>query len=211
MNLVMFGCSLTRVCGIPQYFTQQGFSVLDFSESAGSNRLQIQRYYDWIEHTPIDRDDVLIWQITGFERPWARLDRRQFLENPSRYIPADLSPQHHCHVENQHTVDLLSNADYTHARPEYVTLDQLLSFFRHLIPQHKLLIWAGHEGFVRNHQDRLIALATDHVYFCQEYFTNWCWQRRLPFQDQAHPAVESGQTFADLCLRPLVDKLAPIV
>ena len=46
MKLITLGCSLTQVCGIPEYLGKAiNLEVIDLSESAGSNMLQIKRLY----------------------------------------------------------------------------------------------------------------------------------------------------------------------
>jgi hypothetical protein len=199
----MFGCSLTKMCGIPDYFREKGLTVVDFSASAGSNQLQIQRYYDHVQQNVL-HNDVIIFQITSLRRPWARLDKTTFLDNRSLYVPK-LPKGHHCFVENDTTVDLLCNAVFDHVDPVMLSTNDLLTFLQTLGQNNRLLVWIGHQGFVDEHEKKILDfLHNQKILYCKHYFTEWCLKHKLPFWDSNHPTVESGRQFAEQCLWPMI-------
>lgn len=206
MQLMTFGCSLTQICGVTDFF-QTVFDLQDFSESAGSNQLQIQRYRDFAAANDISPDSIILYQITGLDRPWARLSRLMFHANPDYYVPK-LPQNHYCYVENHDTVDLLCNAKFDHVNPSMITCRDLLDFLGEVNQHHHLIVWFGHKGFVEsNYAEISKYLEQNHVVTCQEFFTQWCWDNQLPFLDDLHPAPESGQLYAQQCLLPLINQV----
>ena len=81
MKLITLGCSLTQVCGIPEYLGKAiNLEVIDLSESAGSNMLQIKRLHDSIAQNKVCKDDIAVWQITSDERAYESLPETRLNE-----------------------------------------------------------------------------------------------------------------------------------
>ena len=225
MKLITLGCSLTQVCGIPEYLGKAiNLEVIDLSESAGSNMLQIKRLHDSIAQNKVCKDDIAVWQITSDERAYESLPETRLNEvtllDKSKQIPLKsrngelFQPYHHVLsskniFNSKRRIDLLCNSkllNKTHSVEDDLqmfisTLVLAKNFFR------KLFVYFGWDDVMDDKYKTIFLNCIDYhdINFINQSFLDWAIENKKEMgDDEAHPSCKTGKEFAETFIQPLV-------
>ena len=234
MSLITLGCSITSLSGWKEKIASTlAVPLINLSQSAGSNTLQIQRLHEYIINNSLVDQDIIIWQITA-----PRFSQRLVATVENAMLAAEIqktqfggsevmvhySSKSINFFDDQRRIDILCNSPLIndHVRRDFNDADELESVLATLILLKKfhprLLVFLGwHDVINRDFKEKFFAqLTKNQIDFVADPLVDWVKRNNLPFDDSLHPKQESHESYALNVLLPQLDQLgwidrAPIV
>lgn len=188
---------------------------------AGSNNLQVRRIHSYIVNNQINKDDIIIWQITGQLRysfsvncddEWNRRlsdidvedeDARYYIDAPTNYFTGKIHK------------DVLSNHPLTKQASEYFdfnsSLEELISTIILLNNTYNILVIMGWEGALREDGEnyyKFNRLLTDNkVPHLDESYVSWAMRNNRAMAEDLHPTMTTSETYGRTVLIPELKRL----
>jgi len=197
------------------------FKLVNSAMFAGSNNLQVRRIHSYIVNNQINKDDIIIWQITGQLRfsfsvncddEWTRRlnDIEIEDENARYYIDAPIN-----YFSNNIHKDVLSNHPLIKPASEYFdfnqSMEELISTIILLNNTYKILVIIGWEGALTEASDNYDKfnnlLRNNNVPHLREAYLAWAIRCKQPLADDLHPTMEASKTYGETVLFPTLRKL----
>lgn len=219
-KLITLGCSLTHQEGLKERLSSlTDLELLNVSESAGSNGLQIYRLEKLIIDQIIDPDDIIIWQITSDTRVPCRimlsdaLEKQEIIDIQSEL---DKSDEYHYVMsetnlfDDHQRVDLLCNSPLVGKR----TLDHDVnqwnqSLLATMIMLRKmdvrLLVFLGWQDVFEDsvRETFLAMLESNDILHVKIPYVEYVRNNGNGFRDDGqHPSEESAAEFAEKIIFP---------
>ena len=73
-RLITLGCSLTYDIGMKERLAELlAYDLISHAQTAGSNGLQINKFHEYVLENDVDKQDLVLWQITSPTRNHVRL------------------------------------------------------------------------------------------------------------------------------------------
>lgn len=226
-KLITFGCSLSHPYGWKDLLAEDiGFDVHSSAMIASSNNLQVKRAHSLIVNDVIEDNDIIIWQVTGFERSSFSFAPEQswkdhldnFERNPDPLWAecpyyAD-SPVNY--FDGLTHIDVLSNHPAIKKSAWYYdptqALEELLSMLILLNRSYKVLVFVGWPGALQEHWNTFMQSLQKHqIPHMSKAMTDWILDSgfELDWEDPtgAHPTMESSEEYAKGALYPKLQEL----
>lgn len=207
-RLITLGCSLTHHAGWASTLQKRlDIPLINLSMSSGSNQLQQWRFQELVFKDNITDKDIVIWQITGSERRFAR--KRLFsLTNAQR-------EQHKLDIDidgtkilsknifdNYYRLDYLSHASYKKWDPQdEQNLENLLFY---IISSKKMtpntFVIYGWENCIPSDYKSIFEsqLSKHNITIIDQPIVEWCHANKLSFHpDNVHPLQSAYETYVD--------------
>lgn len=221
MNLHVFGCSLTHSeTWKNSVASALNINLVDYSDGAASNCLMIKRFHYCVLEDLINKNDIIIWQIT-FPRISLRwIDNshnRQKLEefeSPSfSYYNYVIKSKNF--FDNQYRIDLLDNhplitnqmhIDLDHCQ-DLETLTANLVLAKKMYP--KLLVLLGWKDVIHcDYETKFWKKIEEHNIDCiKTPILNWVIDHDLPLIDDGHPTASSSLLYGEKVVVPKLQQL----
>jgi hypothetical protein len=214
-KLICLGCSLTAWAGLKEKTAQlSNLNLVNLSESAGSNILQVHRLHEYILDNEISGDDIMLWQITGDVRNGLRLQAsRNNVEKVKQIQLTQFTPISRYHYvdrsvnifDREPRLDILCHSPILHEPTSIDLFDanqQTQTLLATIILLHKihsrLLVFFGWDGvLVNNNKQIFLSFLNKHsIPYIEQSYVNWVRQNNGEFHDNLHPTQESGELFA---------------
>lgn len=221
-KLLTFGCSLTYDIGMKERLAELcGYELLSFAQTAGSNGLQICKFQEYILQNLINKDDIVLWQITSPTRNHVRLYPNDInLQSVCKIQQTEFAPIDRYHyIQNSFNVfdsisrlDMLCNSPYSLV--DFDSNEQLQNVLCNIIMCSKIypktLVLFGWSEMISDHEKNILHnyLNFHKIPFIGEYYVNWVKDNKLKmWDDDYHPAKESGELFAEQVLYKRIKEL----
>lgn len=213
-KLIIFGCSLSadgHITSWPQRISEVcNIEYLNFAVPASSNQVQIQRFKDYVLDNEINKDDIIIWQITGTERYFKRTqveDTNQstiFNNNRKNYFDDNVRYDLLCHHPNNR--NLIFDEEKIDV-PQL--LEDLLFFFTMARKLANLVIVVGWKNaLLPEHSDKFFKILNDRGFdYVSPTILEHSIENNLPLMDTSHPGEQGYISFADNCVIPKLKEL----
>lgn len=227
MKLLTFGCSLTQHKGLKEKLSELlDAKLINFAVGAGSNGLQIYRFHEYIINNKLDKDDIILWQITVDRRNAIRLEYSPSLNKKFKKIEDDwaLEGKYIRHYLTTSTnvfdglprYDILSSSpihdeeQYTHTfdyRQQSETLLANLILISKFHP--RLLVFFGWDNILANYDKTFIKIMEENGinFIADKTYLTWVKDNNGTLQDDLHPTEESGKRYATEVLYPKIKDL----
>jgi len=199
---------------------KHGLQLVNSAMFAGSNDLQIRRIHSYIINNQIDKDDIIIWQLTSTQRSsfpvvdptWiATLDDVErededavyYIDSPKNYFDGSV----HKDVLSNHPL-ITKYSSYYNA---YSVLEDLLSTIILLNNTYNILVIIGWEGALsedpNNYNNVLRLLDGNNVPHLKESYLSWAIRTHQTLSDDFHPTMEASEIYGDIVLTPKLQEL----
>lgn len=212
MKLITMGCSVTYFPGVKEKLASLlNVELLNLSQPAGSNELQINKLHESIISNSLDKDDIVYWQITSVGRKFDRLNKH-FLKEAVRIQEEKFDvgqPGVYHYVMSKENVfdskpriDLLCHSPMA-TRLVTMDIDQRLQtllatiiMLSKFIP--KILIVFGWKSIMSDNQCKIFKkyLTEFNISYVDESYVDYAVLNRLEMMDDMHPAESAGDKFA---------------
>lgn len=224
-KLFTLGCSLSDSRGWKDAIAEKaGIDIVNSAMYASSNNLQVRRMHSHIINNEIDKDDIIIWQVTSQMRTSFSVAMCNKWVKKLDYKPKQDGCQYHIdapanYFDGIQHVDVLSNHPIMKEAAEFYdfaqSLEELLSTIILLNNSYKVLVFVGWQGAldeVQQNFDKFTqALATNNVPHMPESLMDWVLRNdmRLDEHDPAglHPTMESSEAYGEQALYPKLQEL----
>lgn len=221
-KLFTLGCSLTYNMGWKELLCEKyNLELVNSSMFAGSNNLQVRRIHSYIVNNQIDKDDIIIWQITSQIRysfsaacdpEWNKKienvvkedqDAKYYIDSPTNYFSGNIHR------------DVLSNHPLIKPASHYFdfnsSMEELVSTIILLNNTYKILIIIGWEGALTEASDNYDKfnnlLKNNNVPHLSESYLDWAIRCKQPLADDLHPTMSASETYGETVLYPTLRKL----
>lgn len=217
-KLITLGCSFTALDGLREKLVDSlKYENINFSVSAGTNQLQVNKITDYLLDNHLDTDDIILWQITYSSRNGLRVGPDTLLsENVEKIEKSNFHPlsthydkKNNNVFDNKHRYDLLQRSPlvkYKDILLNFDENDQLQNLLKTIIMinkfHKKLLVFFGNDD-VLSKENRITFeeyLNKHRVEYIPESFVSWVFRTRLEFRDPVHPSADAGSIFAEKVL-----------
>jgi len=252
MRLVSFGCSLSRQgCDnieYPNYYDENfpdthtgvirtlsrlsNLEYVNYSLSSASAEIIINRFNQYMIND-YKKDDVIIWQMTSYERKSYELRikkslNKKFIKSEigidiDNFLKADYYVHNDCWDDDYYSVSLLSHnsnvdkvfyPDYlgyksTHYRHEKNLINTLAAQKTIKLLGNKLLVWFGWEGALYDYNKKYEdILKKENITYIPERYLEWAISNNLPQLDSVHPCpFKAAPIYAEKVLYPELKRI----
>ena len=220
-KLFTLGCSLTWGMGWKELLSRKhNLQLVNSAMFAGSNDLQIRRIHSYIVNNQINKDDIIIWQLTSTQRSsFSVIDPMwiEVLDNVHRededavyYIDAPKN-----YFDNAVHKDVLSNhpqiVKYSSYYNATAMLQELLSTIILLNNTYNILITIGWEGALSDddntYNNVMRLLEVNKVPHLKESYLSWAIRTHQTLDDDFHPSMDASEIYGDEILIPKLQEL----
>lgn len=217
-QIISLGCSLTApYTGYINYLSKaHGLNITNLAVAAGSNEIQSFRLNNLLVNDQIDRDAILLWQITS---PWRSLrtftafDSKPYADN----CVSDKNLIHDCFYENTGCFDeqsllLLSNhkyfENYNH-NPPYNLHMTVCDIYKWSFLVKDIIVYLGWSFLDReepiNKSLEFLSKAKNITVIPKEQsILDVCKNNNWSLEDDSHPTRESSIKWAKQVLEPVL-------
>jgi len=222
MALITLGCSITCQLGWKDALAGKlSTDLINLSESAGSNTLQIQRLHEHIINNSLTDEDIIIWQVTAprFSLRLKSTDNNVKIASEiqiKQFLPKD---QYHSvtksvnFFDNLPRIDLLCNSSMIDQNTKLnfdsnQDLETLLATLILLKKAHKkLLVFLGWDSAIE-HKEKFFTKLSEHNVDCvKESLVDWVKSNNLSMSDGRHPSLDSYVSYGLTVLAPKLQDL----
>lgn len=213
MKLFTLGCSLTDQLGVKEKLSSLiDADLVNLSQGAGSNQLQINRLHESFIRNDISANDIIYWQITSPYRHYARLRMNMFEEvdriQKEKFVVAN---GHYGHYVNNSKnvfddllrIDLLCNSPLINSVPINDPNQELQTLLANIIMTSKIvpktLIVFGWTDMMSKKQFSIFKkfLTLHNINFVDTPYLEYVVNNQLGMQDDLHPTESAGRIFAE--------------
>lgn len=212
------GCSVTHLPEVKEKLASLlNIKLLNLSQSAGSNELQINKLHELLIDNGIDKDDIIYWQITSSIRLSDRVQKNkanEVIKIQQQKFNGPESRFYHCSFskknvfDDSHRIDLLCNSPMIDeestidVNQRLQTLLATIILLSKFIP--KLLIVFGWKNIMTSSQYRIFKkyLTQFNIQYVDEFYVEYAILNKLEMQDDLHPAESAGAKFAEDVIYP---------
>lgn len=223
MKLITLGCSLTEFSNWAYHLSKSiNVPITNLASSAGSNQLQIEKFFDLVVSDGVSADDIVVWQITSLHRLHLRLPPTAENLQQLKLGQEKLNSNFYKHYNETHKpniydyryrYDILSRSPLISkemiAGADYMQDLQRLTAVLSLVNRCcKLLVFVGWSEALtvndRNHcQEFFKHLDRLGIDYIKECYVDWTRENNLLFwEDGWHPDETSGSLFAEQVIMP---------
>lgn len=211
-RLFTLGCSVTSYSGKKERLSSLlNLELINVSQKAGSNQLQIKRLIELIINGILKKDDIIYWQITADTRNYVRMRKssKNMLEKiQKRYFDLSKNFRHYVISEFNNLFDQEERYDVLMNSPlakqgQFDVYDELQTLLGTLILLKsycpKILVSFGWKNvLLENNMIIFKNILTMHnIDFVEEYFVEFSKENNLEMLDDMHPAPEAGKKYAE--------------
>lgn len=221
-RLITLGCSLMEFAGMKETLSESlNFELVNLSQSAGSNGLQIRRLHSMLLSDDISSNDIVLWQITSLWRNPERIkvtpQVKEYLAN-SETLTAELYSFviSNDNFDNMPRAEMLCNSKYVAQRDVIARFDPekelqtLLGTLSLLRASHKkLLVFFGWADATERYESRIKdILQAKQIEFIAQPYVDWAIKNNGTFiYDGMHPDPATSKKFGSEVLMPVIKQL----
>jgi len=230
-KFVIFGCSLSaegHVMSWPQRISEvTGIKCVNLAVPASSNQLQIERFKEYILDNRLEKEDIIIWEITGTGRGHQRT-KFTIAENYIKETPHLMwseegmtlgthcaLPQRKNQFDNEYRFDYLYNHQITLKMKidEPQLLEDIL-FFLTVARQYtnNLVILIGwKEAISSKYYNQFISILKEQGFnYIDSHIIEHSIENNIPLDESLHPTQEGYFSYADNCVIPKLKELGMV-
>lgn len=211
-KLVVFGCSLSSLGNNESWSDKVAEALpvhfINYAVASSSNQLQMKRFQEFILTNTVSDNDIILWQITGYERTHVRA-KNPIVKNKDALIKT--SPNHFDGIER---CDTLSHSGITYKFMDENDAEQRLEeLLFHLVSANKftkklLVIFGWDEVMPEDYMIKFKQVLTQkNIQFENMSIVTWAKQNNFSFPDGYHPGKEAYKSFANDIVLPKLKTL----
>lgn len=222
-RLITLGCSLTYDIGMKERLAELlAYDLISHAQTAGSNGLQINKFHEYVLENDVDEQDLVLWQITSPTRNHVRLYPNIVNTKKVKDIQEkDFAPNDRYHYiqnsmnvfDNLSRLDMLCNSPYSLV--EFDSNEQLQNILTNIVLCSKIypktMILFGWSQMLNDKEKDIFFQYLDrhNVQYIKEFYVDWIKNNKLKmWDDDYHPAPESGAIFAEQVIMPKLQELS---
>jgi hypothetical protein len=225
-KLITLGCSLTHNQGVKEKLAQLlGYELVNLSQSACGNGLQVNRFQEHVLQNKIDKNDIIIWQVTTPVRNAVRLfpNEKNYYEI-KKLQDEEFTPKDRYHFvqdsfnafDNISRLDMLCNSPWSkvYTLEYFDMLEQLQNVLSNIVLCSKIypktLVVFGWYEMMNEHEHNVFKNYLDmhNVNYIKEYYLDWVISKGLKMWDNdKHPDEEAGGEWSKQVLFPKLQEL----
>jgi len=226
MKLFTFGCSLTDYKGVKEKLSELlNVEVVNSSQSAGSNQLQVKRFQKLILENEIKSDDIIYWQVTFMFRRYRRLMKHHLehiediQRNSFKYEGVHFLSQVKNVFDNDIRIDLMSNSPWLEKYLDESEVDyneELQTLLSNLaiakkVTKKMIVVFGWDEVVPMEYMIIFKKYLDKHkIEYIDETYLSYTLRNKLKFSDNeypGHPTPESAYVFAESVVYPKLKQI----
>ena len=221
-KLFTLGCSLTYNMGWKELLCEEyDLELVNSAMFASSNSMQVRRIHSYIINNEIDKDDIIIWQITSqIRHSFSAACDPEWNKHIENVVKEDENAQYYVDSPRNYFSgsvhrDVLSNHPLIKPASHYFdynsSMEELVSTILLLNNTYKILVIIGWDGALTQASfniGKFNRLMQDHkVPHLSESYLHWAMRNGHSLADDLHPTMETSEIYAGQVLAPILRRL----